>query len=255
MNETDAALMAVAKREKAKRDFEQLQLMVNYTPEQRSQALTMFLTDGLEPAAIALQLCLPIAVIQYFAREDKWLEHRKEIETELVEATLSQERQLILKHRINVRKRHIETAEKLEKRAEDMALDPKTTDSAHKFKSAVEAFAQAAGISAKAVGMEDAKGNSTQSGPPASITFAPVIMVGAQPRAPQLRSVIDIGAQPRAPLSPVIEVPDDGETLVRRPQGIPVPVDAAEAPGAAGSDPATPGPGVPEVRRDGEPGV
>lgn len=196
---------ALDKRDQERRDAEALHLMVHYTPEQRSQALSLFLVDGMEPAAIALQMQLPLIVIENFAKEDKWLDRRREIEEELVQVTLAAERRLILEHRVKVRRRHLEAAEKLEKRAEDMALDENATDSAHKLKSAIEAFASAAGLSAKAAGLEDNEGN-VKGGAGVSVTVNPVIMVGAQPRAPRMKSVIEVqdappmsGQTPRVP--------------------------------------------------------
>jgi hypothetical protein len=168
---------------------EQLALLTRYSVHQRSEALTLFLSDNLEPAAIAMQLGLPLTVIEHFAREDKWIERRKDIEVQLVEATASVERRLILEHRPKVRRRHLAAAEEFEEKARSMLGDTSRPLSPANLKMATDAFAVAAGVAARAAGIgEDGL---TAEDKKVNVTVAPVIMIGAGPRAPQMKQVLE----------------------------------------------------------------
>lgn len=226
----------------------ELEALARYTPNQRAEALSLFLGANMEPAAIALQLGLPAAVIAWFSEKDKWVEKRMAIEDKLMEETASVERRLILEQRPQIRRRHLENAEKLEEIALEMAQGGDI--SAHQLKSAIDAYGVAAGIAARAVGMDDGSGRQAAPASNVKVTVSPVIMVGAGPRAPvsDMRQAREI----------TINV-DDANTPAkmgagepRAPAGVPAGTPQAAPDPAAPGDREDPGPaGVQTVPVDG----
>jgi len=171
----------VLARQRAARELE---LMGQYTREQRTKAMLLFLSDNVDPVTIGLQLGLPTAVVTMFAEEDRWVERRKELETKLVDLAAQAELKLIMEERPQVIRRHLDAAKKLSENASTLANDAVAQASAHKLKSAAEALRIACDIEARVVGLGDSVGSEQKGGKITINTPAPVILVGKGPRTP-----------------------------------------------------------------------
>lgn len=163
----------------------------HYDPGDKAKAYELFMTTDRDLTDIAIELGVSREVISAWSTQGAWLERRKAVERELMQAADEKYKAFVMENKLPVLRRHIRISGKMENAIEQI-IDEEIKAAAEQGKPMddklirrmADALAAVTGVSAKAIGLADTvvQNNGPGSG------RVPLVAIGIAPQLPSERT-------------------------------------------------------------------